>query len=412
MNWQSFLISTSFAISKRAAHSVKSVAPKLGEIIELEIEKIVFGGQGLARHNQIVVFVPFSAPGDRLKVRVKKTERNFVTAEIVEILSPGPGRQDAPCKYFGRCGGCNLQHISTSVQLQQKEAILRDNLEKIFAKKLGLSQAVEESVQKIIPSPKNLRYRNRIQPNFINHQVGFYARESHDLIAIDDCLICEELLAQALPKLASEKRENGRYELQLRPDMSVDTIPMDGSYEGFGFAQVNRFQNEQLIEHVLNLVQPHSRLIDLYAGAGNFSFPLAKKFQTKMIAVELSSKLVQKFNRTVQETQASQQIQSFCSDVEAFLKRFQFLPDDVVVLDPPRAGVSEMSLQSLAQSGVRQIIYISCDPAALARDLERFYRFSSQVGLKYKLSSIQPFEMFPQTDHMETILDLRIDSQA
>lgn len=396
------------------ASQSSTTQPKLGDIIELEIEKIIFGGQGLARHNKVVIFVPFSAPGDRLKVRIKNLEKNFLEAEIVEILRPGPHRQTAPCQYFGRCGGCNLQHITTEEQLTQKQAILRDNLDKFFAKKNNFSSRLDEVLRSIIPSPKNLRYRNRIQPNLKGGRVGFFARESHDLVAIDDCLICEEPLTVPLRELAQQKnRADGRYELQLQSDLSVETIPMDVGYEGFGFAQVNRFQNAQLIEHVLNICQvhPEGRVIDLYSGAGNFSFPLAEKFKNPLIAAELSERLVQKFNRSIQDRNRSKQIQTFCADVELFLKRFALKPTDVVVLDPPRAGASEGTLQSLAQSGVRQIIYISCDPAALSRDLDRLFQFSTKAGLKYNIASIQPFEMFPQTDHMETILDLRIDSQ-
>jgi len=392
------------------------MSPQASSEILVKIEKIVSGGLGLARHEGRVIFVPFAAPGDFLKVRITSQEKNFATAEIVEIVESGSGRQTPPCPYYGRCGGCNLQHLETSVQLVQKDSIVHDNLMRLFAKKCGREAEVEAALRPIKPSPKSWRYRNRIQPNYDQGRLGFYERSSHHLIDIQDCLIAEESLGQALASVKKEliekKSTAGRLEIRINQDLKTETFMMEDSPEGFGFAQVNRYQNEELIASVLSLASPneHSRIFDLYGGSGNFTFPLSEKFNHPLISVELSTKLAKKMKAEIEKHRKQKQILSIAADVELYLKRTELKKDDVVLLDPPRIGASELTMRSLAFAGPKQIIYISCDPAALARDLERFYRFCGESQKRYKITQIQPFEMFPQTDHIETIVDLRIDS--
>ena len=380
-------------------------APSLNSELVVDVEKLAVGGAGVTRHNGFVIFVDQACPGDKLKIKVTEVKRSFALGKIIEILSPGHGRRQAPCHVAGECGGCNWQHIEESVQRQQKELIVKDSLERILGAK-------NISLLPIVPSPRSLRYRNRIQPKMKGHEFGFFARDSHNIVSTKDCLITEEPLAEKLPEiqkwaLAQTKDSSLRkLEAYISADHEIKYHFIDQDDDGIGFSQVNRFQNEQLIATALDWAQgQYSRLIDLYAGSGNFTFPLMQKFpRVPTWAVELNGKLVQR----AREQSKSKDLNYVCSDIETFLRRFSLQNDDLVFLDPPRAGCSEYIMRSIALAQPKKVIYISCHPVALARDLKWLLSTPSPRPLSIK--RIQPFEMFPQTDHVETIVELGVDS--
>lgn len=379
----------------------------MAETVELEIEKLSFGGDGIARKDGLVYFIPRSAPGDLLRVRVVEKKKNFARAEIVEILKEGPSRIQAPCPYFGRCGGCTWQHISYEEQLNQKQRIVEEQLAKI------LPQTTQ--ILPIVPSPEPFRYRNRIQLKFDGQNLGFFARQSHQIVDIDDCPITEEALAQEILPLKKEllsrkEKAIAKIELLRTPENKIEKVFEDSPFEGVGFSQVNTRQNENLIKTVLEWMKPHktSHVYDLYAGAGNFTFPLLTEFpQAALTGVELSDKSVRQAQSFIRNQNISpKRIQFYLSDVELFLKRTTLAKGSLVLLDPPRAGCSENVVRTLAvQKEIQKIFYISCNPSALARDLERFRSFGGWVARR-----VQPFDMFPQTDHVETLVELEIDS--
>jgi 23S rRNA (uracil1939-C5)-methyltransferase len=378
----------------------------MSQILEIEIEKLSFGGDGIGRLDGLVYFVPFSAPRDRLKVQVIEKKKNFVRAEIVEILSPGPSRIQAPCPVFGRCGGCTWQHISYEEQLRQKQQIVEEQLKRLIP--IGLQ------VDPIIPSPKPFRYRNRVQLKYDGKQLGFFERQSHSIVDISDCPITEEVITKEIPILKAELDHKNsapvaKIELLRTPWNQIEKAFEDSPYEGVGFSQVNSAQNENLLSKTLEWMNglKSSVVYDLYAGAGNFTFPLMDQFTHAYFeAVELSEKSVQAAQKLIRDQNISpRRIKFYLSDVELYLKRRPLEPDSLVLLDPPRAGCSENVIRILAGQKVQKIFYISCNPAALARDLERFKRFGPWVPLR-----VQPFDMFPQTDHVETLVELGIDS--
>ncbi len=372
------------------------------ELIEVKIEKLSFGGDGIARHDGLVYFVPFSAPGDRLKIQITEKKKNFARAEIVEILQPGPSRVKPPCPVFGRCGGCTWQHISYEEQLRQKQMIVEEQLARTLKNQI--------SVSPIVPSPNQYRYRNRIQLKYDGKNLGFYARQSHDIVDIQDCPITEEILAQEIPalkkNLSSKKAEAiPKIELLITSQGKVETIFEDSPFEGVGFSQVNTAQNKNLLSAVMDWMKDLSAevIYDLYAGAGNFSFPLLQQFpKSTVIGVELSGKSVRLAQNLIQSMNLSpNRMRFYLSDVELFLKRTVLKPGSIVLLDPPRMGCSENTLRYLAPQNLQKIFYISCNPAALARDLERLREWGS-----WEPTRVQPFDMFPQTDHVETLVEL------
>ncbi|WP_374029444.1 class I SAM-dependent RNA methyltransferase [Bdellovibrio bacteriovorus] len=381
-------------------------APLLGSKIKLNIEKLAIGGAGVARHEGMVVFVPQAAPNEEVLAEVTLVKKNFVEAKIVEILKPGPARRDAPCAVASICGGCNWQHITEEEQLRQKEKLVLETIKKF-------NPGLQFEYLPIKGSPRHLRYRNRIQPKFKDGKFGFFARNSHDIVEIKDCLITEETLTNKFSEVrdwAKQKQSKDlqRMEMYIAEEGDVRYGLITDEDDGIGFSQVNRFQNEDLVNTALEWAGDYNyeRVFDLYAGAGNFTFPLASKYQnSSVVGVELNPKLVERAKSRIKE----KRMRYFLSDVESYMRRAVIGNQDLVLLDPPRAGASEYIMRALAAAHPKKIVYISCHPVSLARDLNWFFAWAEKLGKRVTLSRVQAFEMFPQTDHVETIAELRVD---
>lgn len=384
--------------------------------ITVTIEKLAIGGSGITRHDGLVIFVPDSAPGDELLVEITTKKKNFAEARILKILKPGASRRTPPCPIADRCGGCNWQHISENEQRLQKQLMVQETLAKFLP-------GMELPFFPIKESPLSLRYRNRIQPKYFRGRFGFFARRSHEIVEAKDCPITEEKITREFAKIKSELDKNfanhkeiQRLEVYLDQNENPQWLLMGEEKEGVGFSQVNRFQNEDLIKTVLEWSEgiTYERIFDFYAGSGNFTFPLSEKYRNQqIIGVELDSKLVQKAQEQIQTSGTlNKRMHYYISDVASFMRRTQFQPKDLVLLDPPRAGADEYVMKALAHGSVAKIVYISCHPVSLARDLKYFFeaQASRSSSRKLKLQKIQCFEMFPQTDHVETIAELAVDT--
>ncbi|MGZ3774915.1 MAG: class I SAM-dependent RNA methyltransferase [Pseudobdellovibrionaceae bacterium] len=382
-------------------------APLLGSKIKLKIEKLSIGGAGVARYEGMVVFVPQAAPNEEVLGEVTLVKKNFVEAKILEILSPSPARRLPPCSVASVCGGCNWQHLTEEEQLHQKQMLVFETVKKF-------NPTLNFEYLPIKKSPRSLRYRNRIQPKFKNNHFGFFARNSHEIVEINDCLITEEELTNKFTDVKSwvqqkNSKELQRLEMYMSSNGDIRYGLITDEDDGIGFSQVNRFQNEDLIQTALDWAgtENYKQVYDLYAGAGNFTFPLAEKYKnSQIIAVELNPKLVEKGKSSIK----GHRIKYFLSDVESYLRRASIGTQDLVILDPPRAGCSEFIMRALAAAAPKRIIYISCHPVSLARDLSWFFAWTQKLGMNAKVERLQAFEMFPQTDHVETIAELRVDS--
>lgn len=389
-------------LTKRGAQ-----APLLGSKLQLKIEKLAIGGAGVARHEGLVVFVPMSAPDEVVLAEVTLVKKNFLEARILEVLTPSPSRRPTPCPVANICGGCNWQHIEETEQRNQKEKLVFESIRKF-------NRDISFSYLPIRPSPRSFRYRNRIQPKFKDPHFGFFARNSHEIVEITDCLITEEPLTARFAEVslwAKNRKAKGlqRLEIYLDDQEKVRFGPVDEEDDGVGFSQVNRYQNEDLLATVLSWAgeSSYKNIFDLYAGSGNFTFPLAQKFKgSSVTGVELNSKLVAKARANIHENR----IAYANADVDSYLKDASIGGEDLVVLDPPRAGASEFIMRALAKARPKKIIYISCHPVSLARDLAWFFAYTQKSGSPMKLLRVQAFEMFPQTDHVETIAELGVDS--
>ena len=389
----------------------KAEKPRRGERLNVHVERLAVGGRGVARHNGLVIFVADAAPDEEAEVEITFVKKNFAEADLVRVIRPSPSRIQPPCPVAGRCGGCNWQHIDAVTQLTWKRQLVLESLQKFSG------FAVDDSmIAATVPSPKAFRYRNRVQLHHSGPRMGFFARGSHDIVDIDDCPISDERLSSQIPALKKEfeHAKAGRFEIFVKP--SGGTARMDRSAVGAAeapFSQVNTEQNENLIAEVLRLVAKYlgsSRTVyDLYAGGGNFTFPLAERFpEVKLVGVELNSESVRSANKRAMAENA--RVEFYEASVDDFVASQTNSKDapaelgrsSLVILDPPRTGCGPGVMENLSQLKPQTILYVSCHPVTLARDLKPL----SEAG--YKLESVQAFDMFPQTDHVETVAVLTL----
>ncbi len=397
---------------------------EIGETYELEIEKLIYGGEGIGRVNQQAVFVAYAAPGDRVRVRITKLERNFARGVIEEILVHSTSRREAPCQHFGICGGCQLQHLNYQTQLQAKAEFISSALQRIG----GIQW--EENIE--ILAADEFGYRSRAEIKIQRTEdgipnLGFFQASSHEVCNITECpvLLTEANSAlqrlHAKPKLVPKRAT--RIFLAVSDDETV-MVPATGenskaaeidaqgtihqSIAGFEFTFGSRsfFQgNRLLIEQLVATATADARgeiAFDLYAGAGLFSLPIAKNFE-QVYAVE-GSKLSGNHGIINAKANRVKNVEYAVKSVEAWLKYDapKLLRPDWVILDPPRAGAGEVVVNRLMELKPAAITYVSCDPATLARDLKIFTKSN------YKIDSIVGLDMFPQTYHVETVVKLSL----
>ncbi|HUE39007.1 MAG TPA: 23S rRNA (uracil(1939)-C(5))-methyltransferase RlmD [Candidatus Binatia bacterium] len=417
------------------------------EELTLEIESLAYGIFGVARTERGVVFVPDTAPGDVVRARIVDDKRDYREAELLEVLSASPARRIPPCRYVPECGGCSWQHVDYTAQLEAKEAVLRQTLARI-----GRLDAARLDIRPIIGSAE-WAYRHRLTLRVGGEQrLGFYRHRSHRLVEVDSCRIADDTVNAHLAvtrewlrgvsttvrrvEIASTRNgkvalvanaegpfrhDDGYHEKFLRDHASVVGIVLFGKGwrrvfgkpvvdfaidDGLvietqgGFSQVNPQGNLRLVETVIDFAAPDAddRVLDLYCGAGNFTLPIARRAR-EVVGVESDSASVAQARRNADragmkncrfiQRQAAEAARSLAGAGERF---------SLVVLDPPRSGAAQ-AVEHVAALAKR-LVYVSCDPTTLARDLRRLTSFGFTVG------AVQPIDLFPQTYHLEVVVRL------
>jgi 23S rRNA (uracil1939-C5)-methyltransferase len=426
--------------------------------VEITIEKLIYGGEGLAHHDGSTVFVPFVLPAERVAAAPVEQKKKFIRARVERLLEPSPDRASARCPHFGICGGCDYQHIPYESQLKYKTEILRETLRRI-----GRIEWPGDITTHASPP---WAYRNRAQwkvrplgeDGAGGMGIGYFRANSTALCAVEDCAILSPLLLKTLlalragaaagmlprelreieafagandskllvtatfagfPARAQELVEKLRgilpeIESLLFHDPTRERMELDGpgyieceaagsTYRvgHFSFFQVNRFLAGELAR-VVAVDEADGRLaLDLFAGVGLFSVPLAKHF-ARVIAVESNPAAARDLeaNTSGRIARSGRVIEVRSADVEEFLAKLKERPE-LVVLDPPRAGLTPGTIKHLARMAPARITYVSCDPPTLARDLAAL----AKAG--YDISCVHLFDLFPQTFHMETVVSLR-----
>jgi 23S rRNA (uracil1939-C5)-methyltransferase len=357
---------------------------------EVTIHDVAFGGAGVGRlADGKVVFVPFTLPGEVVRVRLIKTRKDFSQGELIEVLKPSPARVPAPCVYFAQCGGCQYQHINYSDQLRMKEKQIRDTLERIGKFKTVPPIAIESS-------DESYGYRNKITVHRgQNDDIGFYAPDSRTVIDIEKCIISTESVNAKLAELREKRFVPEHVTL-------TDSSERSGSPEG-SFHQVNSKMAEKLLYWVRGHINPRARsqLFDLYCGSGFFAFGLSDLFP-KVTGLERDQKAIHLATQRAAQIKAPH-VQFFATDVEShidWLLKDLSMESTTVLLDPPRDGLPKTVVSSLAKAKPASLIYISCNPATLSRDLKLLMEIQPET---YSFQALGFFDMFPQTAHIELV---------
>jgi 23S rRNA (uracil1939-C5)-methyltransferase len=388
------------------------------------VEKLVYGGDALARLNGRVTLAPFALPGERIRAAAEREKPGLIHARTLAVLDPSPQRVAPRCPYFGRCGGCHYQHAGYEFQLEAKRAILAEELRRV-----GKIEPPEE-IAVVAADPWG--YRNRAQLHIEKGRIGYREARSHKLCAIDSCPIASPKINQTIGALAGMLRDSrwprflrsveiftDERQVQLsvleteRPvarrffDWCAETIP--GLVAGAldyqdrfrvsrnAFFQVNRYLADKLVEIALEGAGGETAL-DVYAGMGLFSLDLARRFR-QAAAVESGAAAAGDlaFNA---ERAGLANLRVERRTAEAYLDALERAPD-FVLLDPPRAGLGKAVVQRLIDLRPPAVTIVACDPATLARDL------AALLGAGYRIEKMTLVDLFPQTYHLETVVRLR-----
>ena len=377
--------------------------PEVGQRVTLKIEDIAFGGEGVGRVEGFVVFVPLVIKDETVEVTITEVKKNFARAELVNVINPADSRIDPECQYYGDCGGCQYQHMAYEAQLEMKQKQVADLFERIG----GFTQ---DKVTPVIPCPQPYHYRNRI---LVRSQwngkakkllVGFRKRNSHWVVEIDECKIAEPALNAQIPEVRANPPKRGGIKVNLR------ITPEDWTVPDHSFFQTNYFMLPRMVEAVRKVFQSSGSdyLIDTYCGVGFFAIELAS-LAKRYAGVEYDKGAIKaaRENATQFGGDNGEFIEGRTEDLlPSLLAKFD-AGKTSVILDPPRKGCAPAALEQLREVRPSQVIYISCHPATLARDLN----ILCADGV-YRLEQVIPVDMFPHTQHVECITDLRLNSPS
>lgn len=406
--------------------------------IILEAELPAYGGLSIGKWKGKVVLIKNAIPGERVEAALSEERRDYCTASATKVLDPSPHRVEPKCKFFGLCGGCQLQYIEYNHQVKIKEETLKDCLKRLAKIETDLSESL------IHDNPWNYRYRGQFK---ISHgKIGFYKEKTREVIDIDNCpLMTEEInehLAKAKPLLKNialkeihisygdkaialiktEDRQFGGWDelssVFLKSGFSGLFIDLGGkrllkygsryitldlenlkyTISPMSFFQSHWKLNQTVVRFVKNSLQPlkGKRVLDLYSGAGNFSLPIAVDAD-EVIAVEENPSAIKdgKLNLEINGIKSCRFIRS---SIEALQLKNSI---DILIVDPPRLGLTNVAVNKMLAMAPEMIAYVSCNPTTLSRDLKKLLA-------KYEIESIRMIDFFPQTYHIESLTFLRL----
>ena len=426
----------------------------------LTVEKLIYGGDGLGHADRNTVFVPYVIPGEVARAAVRTRKKKLIHASLVKVEQAAPERIAAKCPHFQICGGCHYQHMEVAEQIKFKKEILQETLSRLG----GVNWTGEIASHTARP----YGYRNRAQWAYreaMPRALGYFQAESARIVPIDECPVLSPVLEATFRKLQEMARNNtlptGLLEIEAFADSTDTKIALNVAFERFpkpvksliadfqgalpnleslllldrsknrfelsgpgfleqkaggfsfrvnhlAFFHVYRFLIDELLLTVVG-GKKGGFALDLYAGVGFFTLPLARSF-ARVMSVDANLAATQDLKANV--SAAGLQVLSENEHAEEFLKKFTEQPD-LVVLDPPRSGLGAETAARLATLGAPEIMYLSCDPSTLARDLavltlsERRQKTEHQPGHRYEISEVHLFDLFPQTYHIETLVRLQ-----
>lgn len=377
------------------------------------VEKMVYGGWGIVRDGDRTILVSGVIPGEDVSIKIVSQDKKTLKAKPLEIASPSPYRQEPPCPLFGRCGGCMLQHISCPHQAELKRETLIETIQRIAG--------LETHVAEIVPSPFPFNYRCRIKLHARGGKLGFFAEEGRELVEIDYCRLAEDVINRRIAdarELLKRDRPSTIELVREEEDRVVAVVRKGKRKKSYVFSEGEGWIFERDKEHAFRQVNPAMNLrlretisetadeiapgfaLELYAGDGNLTEALAPSCNALLAgdsdaaACRLAIKRLEKFKNIEFTNQSAKDLVNECLEKKR--------RPDLVLLDPPRKGAKEI-LAGLVELAPSHIVYVSCDPPALARDLKDL----GKTG--YRAKVIRPLDMFPQTYHLEAVALLKKD---
>ena len=404
----------------REGRKKMAIAPNTGDVVKISVDSVAFGGAGVGRAWGMVVFTPYTVAGEEVEVEIGQVRKRFALGKVKRILSPSPHRVSPLCRYFGRCGGCQLQHIAYEHQLEIKEKQVREIFER-------LGKFPSPPVSRIIPSPRSFNYRGKAEYHIRIKEsgvpdVGFMHAAENVIVDIERCEIVEESINIAYSAfreavlsglMTSHGERQTIWSASEREEPLIDWDNVDAPpfvmrtvkdrrllVPYGGFSQVNNALVDVLVDKVIELcaLRGLETILDGYCGVGLFSLFLSPDARN-IVGMEIDGEAVRCARENLKKGGFPQA--AFYKGDIAFLLQERFVkkkaPLDVIVLDPPRGGCSRAVLDAVRKTGVRRLVYVSCNPATQVRDI----RCLTDCG--FKLRSLQPVDMFPQTAHIEVI---------
>ena len=386
--------------------------------IEVEIERLLPGGVGLAHAEGLTLFVSLAAPGDTLLVKIDRRSGKVAFASIVQVVKPSSVRVEPPCPYFGLCGGCDFQQLTYEAQLEAKVEIIRDCLHRIARMETPPDIRMHAS-----PKPWHYRARATWQLDQATDRLGYFVRGSNDVCDVEYCAVLVPEVQQVLEQLHRVAPDQlPRHIDAVAGDGAVSVAVRNEAVAGFnapvisrrigdetyyfsaeGFFQINHDLLKPLIHAALDNAEGKTA-IDLYCGVGLFTLPMARRFE-RVVGVEANPRATE-FARLNFERGSGHNAGSRTEIVTARVGEWlrqqarSFGTVDFLLLDPPRTGAENKDIAGILALRPGRIAYVSCDPATLARDLKKL------MAGGYHLESVEAFDMFPQTHHVETVARL------
>ncbi len=406
------------------------------QFFDIKLEKLTYGGEAMGRlPDGRAVFVPFGLPGETVRVRLTQDKQNFARGELLEVITASPKRIDPKCKHFGKCGGCHYQNLSYEDQLQAKTEILRDQFQRI-------GKMENPPIKPIVPSTLEWNYRNHVQFHLTAEgKLGFVNSKGNSVFPIEECHLPETSIDSFWRELQFESNkdvervslragENEELmvvlesenfetpELEIEADVSVvhlfdehpvviagreyfvvNILEKEFRVSAASFFQVNTKMAEKMVEHLLThslaRVSMSTTLLDIYCGAGLFSKFFAPRCG-QVIGVEASESACEDFVFNLDEFDNVELYEGAAEEILPGLAG-RLDSSTFVIVDPPRAGIEKHALDAILSIKPQIIAYVSCDPSTLARDAARL------INGGYRLVEVTPFDLFPQTYHIESI---------
>lgn len=395
--------------------------------MKVEVIKFDNSGRGIGYLNNKIIFIPKTVPGDIVDVEIVLEKKNYLEGRLVEVITPSKLRQKPICPYFNECGGCDLMHISLSESLEYKLNKVNDILKR---------NKIDYEVTKIIKSECPYNYRDKVTFKIVDGKIGFFQTDTHKLVEINYCYLCKDAINNVIKDIHTLNIKNGEviircnYNDELLLSLNtldkidnIDTLINEHKIVGIvnndkciygedyfidkinehlfkvsynSFFQVNPYICSELFKLIEKYTDKSNNVLDLYCGVGTLSI-VASVNAKYVLGVEINSNAIidANLNKTLNKRN---NVDFICEDTKNILNKITS-DFDTIILDPPRSGVVQKVLNKIMKVNPDKIIYVSCDPNTLARDLKLLEE-------KYKISNFKLLDMFPETEHNESIVVL------